>query len=205
MDRTQAFGQDGKLTLVDRFGIWLSLRQLRKWAVPRPGLRVCEVGAGYHAPLSRAYAAQGAQVTALDLALSPEVQATPGLQAVEGSLPGTLQGLGEGSMDLVLCISVLEHLWEPLEALASFHRMLAPGGLCLINVPSWRGKAWLEHSAFRMGWSPKAEMDDHKTYYDPRDLWPLLVRAGFQPSGIRCFRHKFSLNTFAVCRKAPPL
>jgi hypothetical protein len=45
-------------------------------------------------------------------------------------------------------------------------------------------------------------MDDHKAYYDPRDLWPLLVRAGFRPSDIRCFRHKFGLNTFAECRRA---
>ncbi len=45
-------------------------------------------------------------------------------------------------------------------------------------------------------------MDDHKMYYDPRDLWPLLVQAGFRPRDIRCFRHKFGLNTFARCRKA---
>ena len=43
-------------------------------------------------------------------------------------------------------------------------------------------------------------MDDHKAYYDVKDFWPLLVRAGFRPSNIRCFSHKFGLNTFAVCR-----
>ena len=42
-------------------------------------------------------------------------------------------------------------------------------------------------------------MDDHKTYYDVRDLWPLLIRAGSIPSLTRCFSHKFGLNTFAVC------
>ena len=46
-------------------------------------------------------------------------------------------------------------------------------------------------------------MDDHKAYYDPRDLWPMLVEAGFKPSKITCFRHKFGLNTFAVCRLGP--
>ena len=48
--------------------------------------------------------------------------------------------------------------------------------------------------------SPAEEMDDHKWYFDPRDLWPLLVDAGFRPSDIRCRRHKFGLNTFAACR-----
>jgi hypothetical protein len=45
-------------------------------------------------------------------------------------------------------------------------------------------------------------MDDHKNYYDPRDLWPLLVRAGFKPSEIQCYRHKFGLNTWAQCRRS---
>ena len=52
----------------------------------------------------------------------------------------------------------------------------------------------------RLGVSPVEEMDDHKAYYNPRDLWPMLVRAGFRPSQIRCRRHKFGLNTYAICR-----
>jgi hypothetical protein len=97
-------------------------------------------------------------------------------------------------------VSVLEHLWEPLETMREIRRLLGPGGVALVNVPSWRGKKYLELSAFRLGLSPAAEMDDHKTYYDVRDLWPLLVRAGFMPSQLQCFSHKFGLNTFAVCR-----
>jgi predicted SAM-dependent methyltransferase len=95
---------------------------------------------------------------------------------------------------------VLEHLWRPLDTLKEFHRIARTGGSCLLNVPSWRGKWFLEFSAFRLGLSPPEEMDDHKTYYDVRDLWPLLVQAGFVPHNIRCFRHKFGLNTFAACR-----
>lgn len=79
-------------------------------------------------------------------------------------------------------------------------RLLAPGGVLLVNVPSWLGKRCLEFSAFRLGLSPAEEMDDHRTYYDPRDLWPLLRRNGFLPHNIRCYRHKWGLNTFAACR-----
>ena len=69
-----------------------------------------------------------------------------------------------------------------------------------MNVPSWLGKPFLEFASFRLGVTNTAEeIDDHKAYYDPRDLWPMLVRAGFRPSRIRCFRHKFGLNTSAVC------
>lgn len=86
--------------------------------------------------------------------------------------------------------------------LAECRRLLAPGGVLLVNVPSWRGKRWLEFSAFRLGLSPADEMDDHKRYFDPRDLWPLLRAAEFLPSEIRCTRYKWGLNTFATCRVA---
>ena len=69
-----------------------------------------------------------------------------------------------------------------------------------INVPTWWGKVFLEFSAFRLGTSPALEMDDHKMYYDIRDLWPLLVEAGFKPSCLRLTYHKFRLNLFAVAR-----
>jgi hypothetical protein len=44
-------------------------------------------------------------------------------------------------------------------------------------------------------------MDDHKMYYNRRDLWPLLVRAGFKPSRIKLKYNKFGLNLFAVIQK----
>ena len=34
-----------------------------------------------------------------------------------------------------------------------------------------------------------------------RDLWPMLVRAGFKPSQIRLRYHKFGLNLFATAQK----
>jgi len=115
-------------------------------------------------------------------------------------LPEALTKVASRSLDVTLCISVLEHLSEPLETLVELRRVTAPGGICLLNVPSWYGKRMLELSAFRLGLSPVESVDDHKSYYDPRDLWPLLVRAGFRPHNIHCHRHKFLLNTFAACR-----
>ena len=78
---------------------------------------------------------------------------------------------------------------------------MSAGGALLVNVPNWLGKQFLELSAFKLGLSPACEMDDHKMYYAKRDLWPLLVRAGFKPSCIRMRYHKFGLNLFAVATK----
>ncbi len=137
----------------------------------------------------------------VDLALAEDLKEHPKVTAIEGSLLEVLPSLEASSLDVLLCISVLEHLWEPEQALVELRRLLAPGGVALINVPTWRGKFFLEAAAFRLRMSPPEEMDDHKRYYDPSDLWPLLVRAGFRPSDIQCHRHKFGLNTFATCRR----
>jgi hypothetical protein len=42
------------------------------------------------------------------------------------------------------------------------------------------------------------EIDDHKMYYDKKDIWPMLVKAGFLPSKLQLSYHKFGLNLFAV-------
>ena len=197
--RDAAFGEGYRLTAVDRFGIWLSSRQIRRHA-SFADKRVADFGCGYHAPFVRSILQQAAHVTLVDVSLAPDLKGHSKITAIEGGLPESLAGIPDESLDVILCVSVLEHLWEPLRALREFRRLLAPGGTCLLNVPSWRGKFFLEFSAFRLGLSPKSEMDDHKMYYDTRDLWPLLVQAGFRPSRLRCFGHKFGLNTFAVCK-----
>jgi SAM-dependent methyltransferase len=198
--RTESFGQGKPPGPVDRFGVWLSARQLRRWIPSFAGKRLADLGCGFEATFARTVLDEAASVTLVDVALAPDLKIHPKVRAVEGALPGALAAIETGSMDVVMMVSVLEHLWEPLEALREIRRMLAPGGVALVNVPSWRGKTYLELSAFKLGLSPAAEMDDHKTYYDVADLWPLLVRAGFLPSGLKVFSHKFGLNTFAVCR-----
>jgi len=198
--RTAAFGQGYAPTPVDRFGVWLSARQIRRFVPSFAGKRIADLGCGYQAAFTRTVLAEVEGVLLVDVALADDLKAHPKVRAVEGGLPESLAGEPDRSLDVVLIVSVLEHLRKPLETLQEIRRLLRPGGVCLVNVPSWRGKTFLELSAFRLGLSPAAEMDDHKMYYDVRDLWPLLVRAGFLPSHIRCFSHKFGLNTFAVCR-----
>jgi SAM-dependent methyltransferase len=198
--RSESFGQSHRLTPVDRFGVWLSKRQIKRTVGDLTGRDVADFGCGHHATTMRRYLPVVRSATLLDLSLAPDLFRAPKVTAIEGELPGGLAKLPSASLDVILCTSVIEHLWEPAETIAEFRRLLRPGGVCAINVPSWAGKRALEYSAFRLGFSPAEEMDDHKTYYDPRDLWPLLVKAGFKPRNIRCFRHKFRLNTFALCR-----
>ena len=91
----------------------------------------------------------------VDVALAEDLKANPKVRALEGSLLEVTPELPDASLDVILCLSVLEHLWEPERALAEFHRLLAPGAVTLINVPSWLGKPCLELAAFRLGVEPR--------------------------------------------------
>lgn len=46
-----------------------------------------------------------------------------------------LRELQDDSQDAYLCVSVLEHVRDPLRALAEIHRTLRPGGRLLLTVP----------------------------------------------------------------------
>ena len=159
-----------------------------------------DLGCGYHATILRSLKPFLRSGLGVDVQVSPEAKAEPCLSFIESTIEKTLPALSEASFDLIVLNSVLEHLWRPDEALRHCRRVLADGGILLVNVPTWRGKTFLEFSAFHLGTSPAVEMDDHKMYYDKRDLWPLLVGAGFKPSRIRLKYHKFGLNLFATVR-----
>lgn len=199
-EREHAFGELRSPSVVDRFGVWLSARQHHRQVRSYGGLRVGDFGCGYQVTFVRSVLDDVASAVLIDVTLPSDLKAHPKVTAIEGFLPEAAQQVAAASLDVALCTSVLEHLDEPDRMLSEVHRVLAPGGVALINTPSWRGKRFLEFSSFRLGLSPANEIDEHKTYYDPKDLWPMLVHAGFKPRGIRCFRHKFGLNTFAACR-----
>jgi len=199
--RSSSFGESGDVTVVDRFGVWLSKRQINRVVGTLVGKDVADIGCGYEADFMRRVLDEVGTATLVDVSLAPDLATSPKVRAIEGLLPGAMEEIEDASLDVVLCMSVVEHLWEPEQTVAHFHRVLRPGGVCAVNVPSWRGKRALEYSAFRLGLSPAEEMDDHKMYYDPKDLWPLMVKAGFMPHAIKCFKHKFGLNTFAVAKK----
>ena len=197
--RDHSFGQHSAPSAVDRFGVWLSARQIRRFVPSFTGLRVGDFGCGFDARFVRTVLGEVSSAVLVDLDLAEDLRSHPKVRAVVGRLPESLEAIESQSLDVAMCISVLEHLWEPEETLRELRRITAPGGKVLLNVPSWAGKRMLELSAFRLGLSGADEIDDHKSYYDVPDLWPPLVKAGFRPSAIRCFRHKLGLNTFAAC------
>ena len=70
----------------------------------------------------------------------------------------------------------LEHESDPVDALRSAHRVLEPGGLCLVEVPNWRSP-W--RALFGRYWMPLL-MPQHLSHFDPTSLRTAMERAGFE-------------------------
>jgi SAM-dependent methyltransferase len=196
----ESYGQHG-LTLVDRLGLWLSHRAISRHLPNRNDLVVLELGCGYHATQLMALEPKLQRGIGIDFQIAPELQTLEKFTFYQGTIEQMLPKFESESVDVIMLISVLEHLPDPEFVIRSAYCLLRRSGLLLVNVPTWSGKRFLELSAFQLGFSSKVEIDDHKMYYEKRDLWPILVRGGFKPSQIRLRYHKFGLNLFAAAMK----
>lgn len=58
------------------------------------------------------------------------------------------QSFADASFDLVVHLDVLEHVFEPFQALREIARTLRPGGLCLFCAPTYAGRQASEQVAF---------------------------------------------------------
>lgn len=198
--REESYLQHGS-SFVDRLRTRLVQREILKRLPRTGGLRVLDLGCGYHATYLKAIGERLAEGVGVDFHVSEESRRHPRLSFVTSSVEDALPELPSNAFDAVLFISVLEHVRNPAECLSHCHRVLKAGGRLLVNVPTWYAKPVLELSAFKFGTSPACEMDDHKMYYSKRDLWPLLVRAGFRPSRIRMHYQKLCMILFSTSVK----
>ena len=106
------------------------------------GARVLEVGAGSGRD-SLALAARGARVTVLDYSESAlaATRRALGRLRIEGPSPWLLRGnalelpFADGSFDAVFHQGLLEHFRDPLPLLRENLRVLAAGGVLLVDVP----------------------------------------------------------------------
>jgi 2-polyprenyl-3-methyl-5-hydroxy-6-metoxy-1,4-benzoquinol methylase len=148
--RARRFAAEGEgLAAVCSFGMPLFYNRLidrsqrlalERWLRVPPGTRVLDVGCGV-GRWSRQLAARGAQLTGIDL--SPTMIAEAERRAAAAGLAGRcrflvqdLASLDAGDrFDLVLSVTVLQHILEPAAVRAALQRMvahLAPGGVLIL-------------------------------------------------------------------------
>jgi 2-polyprenyl-3-methyl-5-hydroxy-6-metoxy-1,4-benzoquinol methylase len=203
--RKSSYGRRG-LSLFDSFGQFLSKRPIeklvRELSKTHNTRSVMDLGCGFHAAISKPFWTHFEEVYLVDVEVEipHEIQANSNVFPIVGYLPDILEGVPDSSMSLILANNILEHV-EKIDLMVNeIKRLLQKDGIALVNVPNWQGKVALEFLAFRMGWAPREEMQDHKRYYSRRELWLCLRGAGFLPSQISVRSVKFGLNTRAVVR-----
>ena len=196
--RTNSFGQSRKKSFLDHLGIWLSTRRIVRLIKMNNVQSMADFGCGFNAGLARETRHLVTSSVIVDVALDEELLESSEFDAYVGILPNVLEKVPPHSLDLVVMNSVLEHLDFPVETLEMIRGILKPGGTLFVNVPSWFGKIFLEFTSFRLNLSPAEEMEDHRRYYNKRELWLELRRSGFLPSKMKIRRHKLGMNVFAI-------
>ena len=154
----------------------------------RPGDRVLDLGCGGGRHAFEVYR-RGANVVAFDLdpsELGPvtgmfgamreagEAGSQVGATAVSGD--ATAMPFGDGTFDRVIAAEVLEHVLDDQRAMNELARVLRPGGLAAITVPSWLPE--------RICWALSTEYHEvpggHVRIYTRVELEAKLARAGLE-------------------------
>jgi SAM-dependent methyltransferase len=132
---------------------------------PRP--RLLDAGCGTGFTIARAaplgdWVGCDLSPAALRLSRQRSVDAS-WVQAAIGALP-----FDDASFDALVCLDVLEHLEDDLEAVLELRRVLRPGAFGIVSVPAWP----------RL-FGPHDVALGHRRRYSRAQLATLLARAGF--------------------------
>jgi len=153
----------------------------------RPGAACLDVGCGDGRTAGLWLQNHGCDYLGVDVSTAAvEMARSIGLkaQAIEAatSLP-----FADEAFDMVLCLEVFEHLFEPHVAAAELLRVLRPGGVLVASVPNtayWRRRAEL---AVIGRWDPIGDTlsvaqpwrDPHIRFFTPATLRRMLELAGY--------------------------
>jgi SAM-dependent methyltransferase len=140
------------------------------------GPRLLEVGAGegYGSAL---LAGRVPTVLALDYdaaAISHLLRTYPALAAVRGNL--AVLPVAADSIDTVVSLQVIEHVWDHPQFLAECTRVLRPGGLLVLSTPN------------RLTFSPGADgpvNPFHTHEFTAAELWKLVAGTGLSMVAVR--------------------
>ena len=152
----------------------------------RPGQRVLDLGCGGGRHAFEVYR-RGGNVVAFDLdpaelgpvrgmfaAMREAGEAGPRAEATTVSGDATGMPFGDGAFDRVIAAEVLEHVLDDQRAMNELARVLRPGGLAAVTVPSWLPE--------RICWALSEEYHEvpggHVRIYTRVELEAKLARAG---------------------------
>ncbi len=162
-----------------------------------PDCKLLDIGCGFNHTFLSTIAPHIAQGTGIDFKV-PAVS-FGNIRTIQARLDASLP-FADHSFHAVTMLAVLEHLEKPQEMLAEIGRVLQEDGRLVLTVPGKRAKPVLEFLAFKLGIISRAEIADHKKYYDLPELRHLGVAVG----GFAIVKHRsfqLGMNNFCVMQK----
>ncbi|MEZ4437295.1 MAG: class I SAM-dependent methyltransferase [bacterium] len=173
-------GQEGMRRFQTESGLgkWISryrLRVLQKAQRLGATDRLLDVGCSYGGFLRVAREDTGCATAGVDMDAGSIEQAVD--REVTEYRAGRLVDVGfeAGRFTAITFFESLEHHDAPIEALREAHRLLAPGGVVVVEVPNWAG---LWRRVFRTAWLPLL-IPQHLFHFTPETLAKALRAAGF--------------------------
>lgn len=157
-------------------------RRERDLAAHCSGRRLLEVGCAYGTLLAflraRGWLVEGLEVSPLS---ARAARSEFGLTVHEGPLEEAC--LKTGAYDAVLMLDVLEHLHRPFDTLREAARILAPGGVLVVQCPweltHWEEAALAVLTGRKTGTIEPDAVPAHLYFFTPRTLDAVLEKGGF--------------------------
>ena len=128
---------------------------------------------------------------------APELK-TDKLETVKLTLENKLP-FEDSTFDIVTMLAVLEHLSYANEILKEINRVLKKDGRLIITVPSKIAKPILEFMAYNLKIIDRLEIEDHKKYYNKKDILESAELSNFIVEKHKYFQ--FGCNNFAILKK----
>ena len=123
--------------------------------VPNHASRVLEIGCGTGNTLTHLKANGYCDwICGVELFPDAAIQAAPKLDRLyQTNIEETELPIESGSIDLILCLDVLEHLVDPHKVIAYLDRLLAPGGVIIASIPNVRHNSVVMPLVFKNQWN----------------------------------------------------
>lgn len=157
--------------------------------VPKTGGRLLDIGGGIGATAlearSRGLVGQAGVIDQV-----------PALSGLDFSYNGDLNdldflesvGRAQGPFDTILCLDILEHLFEPWDVVAKLQTMLVPGGVIVASIPNVRHISVVAPLLLRSSWqlADDGVLDrTHLRFFTRSSAIELMTRSGLQLDLVR--------------------
>jgi len=138
----------------------------------RPDARIVDVGCGSGELLLALQSAGYIRLQGVDPFIAHDLALGRGLRVQKAEL----DALPASSFDLVMFHHSLEHIVDEPAALRAAHRMLVPGGRCLVRIPTVSSHAWRHYG---VDWCA-LDAPRHLVLHSRQSIAVLAERCGFR-------------------------